>query len=427
MPVTNAEFRNLNLLQLSGDTTLKKPQLFLLAIASTLAFASQGFAWQEAATDEAKAAAKTPKKATEKDDTPQPTLGIGSEAPSLDISHWVSTGDFEKVTEFEDGNVYVVEFWATWCGPCISSMPHISDLQKKYADSKVQVISVSNEDLETVEGFLKKEVRGNSEQTYGELTANYCLTTDPDRSVSKDYMRAAKEGGIPTAFLVGKTGQIEWIGHPMKIDEPLEQVVADKWDREAAKEARKSAIAEKMAAAKSRKQLSKIFALLQSGESEKAMEQLEAVIAKADDSQKGRLAMLKFQVMASEGMEGAGDAFAAVAKTAKDPEAQNELAWRVVEMKNAGAKLDSSVIDNARTLINKAVATDENAMNLDTQSHLAHLQGKLDEAIAIQTKAVAKAAAPIKADLEKFLAELEEEKNPKADEDDSENKKEEDK
>lgn len=393
---------------------MKKTQLCLLAIASAIAFASPCFAWQDSEKKAAEAAPKAPAKAEKKDKDPQPTLGIGSPAPALDISNWVSKGEFEEVTEFAEGHVYIVEFWATWCGPCISAMPHISELQNKYADKKVQVISVSSEDLETVEGFLKKKVRGNPDKTYGELTSNYCLTTDPDRSVSKDYMRAAMEGGIPTAFIVGKTGQVEWIGHPMRIDEPLEQIVADKWDREAAKEARKAKVAAKIAAAKSRKQLSKVFALLQSEDFEKAIEQLDTVIEDADASQKGRLSMLKFQVMASEGMDGAADAFSTVADAAKGPDAQNELAWTIVEMKNAGVKIDSALIDSARTLIDKAVASDESAMNLDTQSHLAHMQGKLDEAIAIQTKAVEKAPAPMKADLEKFLAKLQEEKNPKA-------------
>ena len=46
-------------------------------------------------------------------------------------------------------------------------------------------------------------------------------------------MQAAGQNGIPTAFLVGKTGLIEWIGHPMTMDKPLAQVVAGDWDRSA--------------------------------------------------------------------------------------------------------------------------------------------------------------------------------------------------
>ena len=87
-------------------------------------------------------------------------LTIGSDAPSLEISDWVSKGKFEEVTDFNRGKVYVIEFWATWCGPCIASMPQISELQAKYKDQGVQVISVSDESLEKVEKFLERKVKG---------------------------------------------------------------------------------------------------------------------------------------------------------------------------------------------------------------------------------------------------------------------------
>ena len=87
-------------------------------------------------------------------------LTIGSKAPSIDVEHWLSNGNgkFPVVKKFQTGKVYVVEFWATWCGPCVASMPHISKLQNKFSDQGVQIISVSEEDLETVEEFLKKNV-----------------------------------------------------------------------------------------------------------------------------------------------------------------------------------------------------------------------------------------------------------------------------
>ena len=43
-------------------------------------------------------------------------LTIGSKAPALDVEHWVQNGEgkFKPVTKFENGKVYIVEFWATW-------------------------------------------------------------------------------------------------------------------------------------------------------------------------------------------------------------------------------------------------------------------------------------------------------------------------
>ena len=163
-------------------------------------------------------------------------LGIGSDAPALDIEHWIQDGNgfFKPVTEFEKGKVYVVEFWATWCGPCISSMPHLAELQNKYRGENVQIVSVSDETVDEVKDLLAQE-NADVGKTFAEITSAYCLTTDPDRSVYRNYMEAADQQGIPTSFIVGKTGVVEWIGHPMDLDEPLEAVVNDSWDREAFK------------------------------------------------------------------------------------------------------------------------------------------------------------------------------------------------
>lgn len=165
------------------------------------------------------------------------TLQIGDKAPALDIEHYVheAKDGLGKVTEFDKDKVYVVEFWATWCGPCIQSMPHLVELQNKYRGEGVQIVSISDEDVETVDEMMAKEYPGK-EETFSELTSAYTITTDPDGSVSTDYMLAAGQNGIPCAFLVGKTGLVEWIGHPMEMDEPLAEVVAGSWDREAYKE-----------------------------------------------------------------------------------------------------------------------------------------------------------------------------------------------
>lgn len=154
-------------------------------------------------------------------------LTIGSKAPPLDVEHWLTNKD--PVTTFRRGHVYVVEFWATWCGPCVGSIPHLRDLQTRHGKD-ITVIGVSDESKETIEAFLDRERDGS---TFRKLTSHYWLATDPDGSVKRDYMRAAEQTGIPTAFVVGKSGQIEWIGHPMQIDEPLARILANDWDRDA--------------------------------------------------------------------------------------------------------------------------------------------------------------------------------------------------
>jgi thiol-disulfide isomerase/thioredoxin len=154
------------------------------------------------------------------------TLTIGSEAPPLDIAHWLKG---EAVTGFSAGQVYVLEFWATWCAPCVANMEHLSQVQERYAGRGVHVIGLSDEPLQTTVAFLCKRY-GEGQEPQFERT-RYALATDSDRSVHKAYFEAAGLSGIPAVFLIGKDGKIEWIGHPAAMDAVLEAVVADRWDR----------------------------------------------------------------------------------------------------------------------------------------------------------------------------------------------------
>lgn len=346
-------------------------------------------------------------------------LTIGSKAPALDVEHWVQNGNgkFKPVSKFEDGKVYVVEFWATWCGPCIASMPHLAETQQEYAEKGVQLISISDEDLETVETFLKREIAGGEEgeekkdapKTYRELTSAYCLTTDPDGSSQKDYMEAAKQNGIPTAFIVGKKGEIEWIGHPMEMDEPLKSVVEDKWDRAAF-------IAEFKAAQEAQVQMQKLFTLLNGGKMDEALKMLDEMIEKNKGQAKTQFQMLKLQVMLQQ--EEKKEEVAAFAKTvldsaAEDPMMINQLCWAFVEMTEAGRidnpELLKTALAATAAASEKAEAESKGAI-LDTLAHLYHLTGDLDKAIETQKKAVESAGEEMKAELEAYLKTLQEEK-----------------
>ena len=76
-------------------------------------------------------------------------LGLGDPAPKLEVKSFVKG---EPVSEFEPGKNYVVEFWATWCPPCRTSIPHLTELQKNHP--LVTFISVYGEKPETVRDQL---------------------------------------------------------------------------------------------------------------------------------------------------------------------------------------------------------------------------------------------------------------------------------
>src|SRR5580765_191909 len=63
---------------------------------------------------------------------------LGDTAAELKIAHWVK-GEPVHVAS-GDHNIYVVEFWATWCPPCRASIPHLTELQKRFRDQKVIMV-----------------------------------------------------------------------------------------------------------------------------------------------------------------------------------------------------------------------------------------------------------------------------------------------
>ena len=143
-------------------------------------------------------------------------------AAPLSIKEWVKG----KAVDVKDGkNIYVVEFWATWCPPCRTSIPHLTEMQKKFKDKGVVMIGVSDETVEKVKPFVTEQ---------GEKM-EYVVACDDGRATSDGYMTAYGQGGIPHAFIVSKEGKVIWHGHPMDgLDTALEQILDGKYDMQAA-------------------------------------------------------------------------------------------------------------------------------------------------------------------------------------------------
>ncbi|MFO0091427.1 MAG: TlpA family protein disulfide reductase [Armatimonadota bacterium] len=146
-------------------------------------------------------------------------LGPGEPAPPLRVAEFVKG---KAVTDLSKG-VFVIEFWATWCSPCIQSMPHISSLAKKY-EGKVTVIGVSVwEQGDDIAGLVKKFVEGQGDRM------SYNVALDEGMTMAETWMKAADQRGIPATFILND-GVVQWIGHPMSMDEPLEQIVRGTFD-----------------------------------------------------------------------------------------------------------------------------------------------------------------------------------------------------
>ena len=128
----------------------------------------------------------------------------GERMSDLNVAMWLS-----KKPETQ-GKVVLIDFWATWCGPCRATIPELNDLQSRFKDDLI-VIGLSDESPETIRSFRQQ------------TPMNYAVATDPTGSAKQTL----GVEGIPNVFIVSTDGIIRWQGIPMNPEERLTpQVVA---------------------------------------------------------------------------------------------------------------------------------------------------------------------------------------------------------
>lgn len=121
----------------------------------------------------------------------------GQLAPELSAKEWMNLKAPLNLASLR-GKVVLLEFWATWCGPCVQGIPHLNELQRKYAGKSFQLLTFVEEGHQTMDKFLKR--------TAVEYPIGLESTTLEDYGIS----------GIPHAFVVNRAGKIVWHGHPAK-------------------------------------------------------------------------------------------------------------------------------------------------------------------------------------------------------------------
>jgi thiol-disulfide isomerase/thioredoxin len=105
----------------------------------------------------------------------------------------------------EGGKITLIEFWATWCGPCIDSIPSINRLHTDYASRGLTIVAVSDEERTVVERFIKRR------------KINYAMALDVEGKLHQTFQVES----IPFAVLLDENQRILWSGNPSDLDHAL--------------------------------------------------------------------------------------------------------------------------------------------------------------------------------------------------------------
>lgn len=93
------------------------------------------------------------------------------------------------------GKVVVVDFWATWCGPCTFTIPRLNELHAKYESAGLRIVGLSSEEPDVIQKFVAS------------AGIAYAIGHDPDDAIAKDYLRE----GIPMFVVVDRAGVVRHV------------------------------------------------------------------------------------------------------------------------------------------------------------------------------------------------------------------------
>lgn len=334
------------------------------------------------------------------DEKSESRLTIGDPAPKLADVTWIKG---EPVSEYIPGQIYVLDFWATWCGPCKAAIPHMNEIHNTYKKDGVNVIGVAiwpRETMVPTKDYVEQK---------GDAMAYRIAEDNAAGAASKTFMEAMGQNGIPTVMIVDKAGKLAWVGHPAGgMDDALKQIMAGTFDLSAAREQHQNEVRRTSKAASIQGDFRAAMKEKDWATAIRAMDEL----LKLDPEKYETAAFTKYRVLLVE----MGDKKAAGAwgrhmlegSMGRSPGLMNQLAWFICDDKKLNdADRDAELALAAAQKANE-VTGDKDPAILDTLAHAYFLSGNSGEAVRTQRRAVELAPdGEMKDDLRKSLEKFE--------------------
>jgi len=152
-------------------------------------------------------------------------LMVGDPAPAIDDVSWVRG---EVIQGWEADHVYVVDFWATWCPPCIKGLRRLQSLHENLAPQRVHFVAVAI--WPTAKSRPPEDVLAR----FPDLS--YSLAIDNETATADLLMNPTRSTGLPNTMIIDRHGRLAWVGAPSDgFEEALAAVVDGKYDIETAR------------------------------------------------------------------------------------------------------------------------------------------------------------------------------------------------
>jgi peroxiredoxin len=134
---------------------------------------------------------------------------VGAPAPAIAVTAWLNWDGAAPTVESLKGRVVLLEFWGTWCGPCVRAMPGVQKLHDRYRERGLTVLAISYESPEKLQPFLK------------ENAFTMPVGSDPEKKTIAAYGIR----GWPTTIVLDKEGKVAHVGSPYEAEAVVEKAL----------------------------------------------------------------------------------------------------------------------------------------------------------------------------------------------------------